>query len=160
LETSAASIGTAEAKRDGTASRFFKTLLSSITPSVPLDFIIVYWEPDLGGSLECWCESKPVCSRHPPYLAESYKRWHGQQTRLIREMYSVRDFRLVLCADVLDCAVGDSVGRLVRIAEEAGEGLGHLYKPLIIAERRSHRVLAHSGKLYVRSGVDNYDSVL
>ena len=56
-----------------------------------------------------------------PYLAGTYV-WYGQQIRLIREMSGVRDYRLVLCADVLDCAVDDSAKTLERIAEEVGGG--------------------------------------
>ena len=53
----------------------------------------------------------------------------------------MRDFRLVLCADVSDCMV-DGIETLERItrAEEAVGGLDYfLQKPLIISERRTLR---------------------
>ena len=151
LETTAISISVAEEKGDGTASRFFRTVLSSIAPSAPLDFVIIYWESDLGGCLDCYlCKPKTVCFRHPPH---SERTGRDQQIRLVREMHSVRDFRLVLCADFLDYTVGDPMGALERIAEEVDEGWGHLlHEPLIIAERRVRRTHRSSGKLELSSG--------
>ena len=57
-------------------------------------------------------------------------------------MHDARDFRLVLCADVFDCMVEDSIKALERIVEgeEATGGLDFLLqKPLIIVERRTLR---------------------
>ena len=147
-----------EDKGDGAASRFFETVLSSITPSVPLDFVIIHWEPDFGGSLGCdQCELRPVCFQHSPVSKKVYQAMHCQQMRLIRKMQCVRDFRLVLCADVFDCAVDYSVEVLEQIAELAEKESGHHpQKPLIISERRSHRILGSDGRLYSSLGVD-YD---
>ena len=76
-------------------------------------------------------------------------------------MHNVRDFRLVLCADVLDCAVDNCVETLERIAEEAEDGLDHLlHKSLIICERRTHRIYNAIGKLDASSGRDNSASAL
>ena len=45
------------------------------------------------------------------------------------------------------------MGALERVAEEVGEGWGHLlYEPLIIAERRVHRTHRCTGKLDLSSG--------
>ena len=54
----------------------------------------------------------------------------------------MRDFRLVLCADVFDCMAVDCLERLERVvkAEEGKGGLGFLLQePLIIFERRTLR---------------------
>ena len=68
-------------------------------------------------------------------------------------MHDVRNFRLVLCADFLDYTVGDPMGALERIVEEVEEGWGHLsHEPLIIFERKLHRIRNTSGGLDVGSG--------
>ena len=65
-----------------------------------------------------------------------------RQFEVFREMHSARDFRLVLCADVIDCMVVDGIETLERITKEEGAmgGLDYLLqKPLIISERRTIR---------------------
>jgi hypothetical protein len=67
--------------------------------------------------------------------------WYQWQFRAFREMYTVRDFRLVLCADVPNCVVERAIQILednVK-AEKLKGGLGYLYEPLIISERRTLR---------------------
>jgi len=57
-------------------------------------------------------------------------------------MHNVRNFRLVLCVDVFDCMVEDSMETLERVAkaEEVVGGSDLLVqKPLIISERRTLR---------------------
>jgi hypothetical protein len=65
--------------------------------------------------------------------------YYQQQLRVLREMYKTRDFRLVLCADVPYFMVEHALEILRRIVEEgkAMGGLGHLYEPLVICERRT-----------------------
>lgn len=56
-------------------------------------------------------------------------------------MYRVRGFRLVLCADVVNCAVDDAAEELEWIVERVEEDLGHLsHEPLIVFERRAPRI--------------------
>jgi len=113
LETTAESIISAE----DTASDFLKSILSSIPPPAPLDIVILYRDRDLGARIECKiCKpTKPVCFGHNfqrqwDFYAECYRR----QLKVFREMYSVRDFRLILCADAFDCVGGDAI----RILED------------------------------------------
>jgi len=65
---------------------------------------------------------------------------HLEQFKVFNEMYRVRDFRLVLCADVLDCIVESAMQELDRIvkAERMNGGLYYLLRePLIVSEMRS-----------------------
>ena len=64
-----------------------------------------------------------------------HARCHQRLLRVFREMYDVRDFRLVLCADVSDCMVEHGIGVLEGVAK-AGE---FPREPLVIAERRTVR---------------------
>jgi len=52
-------------------------------------------------------------------------------------MQSVRDFRLVLCADVSECMVEHALETLEHIVKGRLDHL--LYKPLIVSERRTLR---------------------
>jgi len=139
LETTAESIDAA----DDIASDFFKTVLSSVTPSAPLDVVVVYRDVDLSDMPHCSrCDSGPVRLRHfgrkPRDRAARFQR----QLKVFREMHSARDFRLVLCADVFDCMVVDGIETLERIvkAESATGGFGYLLQePLIVFERRTLR---------------------
>ena len=76
---------------------------------------------------------------------------HQQRFQIFHKMYMEREFRLVLCADVLDCIVECVVQSLERIvkAEMARGGLDYLLcGPLIISEIRSPRTRpcdAHAG---------------
>lgn len=144
LETTAESINAA----DDTVSDFFRTVLSTVPPTAPLDVVIVYREIDLGGIRSCWlqCTSDPVCFRHrSPEGREADLLRHKRQFAVFREMHSARDFRLVLCADVYDCMVDYAVQTLehnVNSTEVTG-GLEYLlYEPLIISERRKPRTRA------------------
>ena len=66
----------------------------------------------------------------------------------------MRDFRLVLRADCLDHAVEHCVGVLESIVKAVEKGQGRLpHEPLIIPERRLHRIRKASGKLDIGSGI-------
>jgi len=136
LETTVESIIAA----DDTAPDFLRTVLSSVTSPAPLDVVIIYRDVIPSGGQDCmWCcNSGPICN-HSKEMRDKNARGHQQQLRVFREMRSMRDFRLVLCADVSDHMVGHAVGKLERIAkaEKVERGLGHLpYKSLVISERR------------------------
>jgi len=140
LEIPAASITVA----DQPASDFLRTVLSSITSPVPLDVVIIYPFYLLGGGGNCGrCNSDPICFCHPSKeKTEKYVREYQQQLRVFHEMHSVRDFRLVLFADVSNYWVEHTIKRLERFvkAEKVKGGLGPLpYKPLIISERQMLR---------------------
>jgi hypothetical protein len=134
LETTMTSINVL----DTTSPSFLKTILSSITLSVPLDVVIIY-EGFCG--LQPKHDPEPICLRH-----SSQEIWdkgalhYRQQLEVFREIYKTREFRLVLCADVPDFMVEhglEILGRLVEVGKAMG-GLFHLHEPLIIAERRIH----------------------
>ena len=115
------------------ASNFLQIVLSSITSPVPLDIVVIYQYSDLYGLLPCLvCKSGDICL-HSMSAAADYRRQDlKQQLRVFREMYSVRDFRLVLCVDVPDCFVEIAVDILEKIVN------GEIFQnPLIISERRT-----------------------
>ena len=67
---------------------------------------------------------------------------YSRQFELVREISKVRDFQLVLCADVFGGAVEYSVFELTQTVEgeKARGGLDYLRcEPLIISERRAPR---------------------
>ena len=68
-------------------------------------------------------------------------------------MQGVREFRLILCADVLGFAVDDSVETLEWIVEQVEEFGCLPCRPLIISERRLHRLRNIVGRLETRSRV-------
>ena len=118
LETTAISITIA----GDVASGFLKTILSTVTSTLPLDLLINY------GVAE-------VCFHTPPYshvfqqdrAAEALV--HRERFKVFSEMYAVREFHLVLRADVSD--------RMTQVTTRAlgwtvKEGLDHLpCKPVI-----------------------------
>ena len=140
LETTAESIDAA----DDATFDFFKTVLSSIPSSAPLDVIVIYREFDLARMPHCsWCDSEVVrsCYNWPvPRVSEDLRFQH--QFRVFRKMHNIRSFRLVFCVDVFDCMVEDGVemlGCAVKTERVTG-GLDYLFQePLIISERRSLR---------------------
>jgi len=123
-----------------TASDFLKPLLSSVTSSAPLDVIIIYRDIDLSIMPHCpRCDSEPVRRCHSWRKPRDRDACFQHQFRVFREMHSIRDFRLVLCADVFDCTVEDGIEILERIVKVMG-GLDHPgQKPLIVSERRTLR---------------------
>ena len=139
FETTAHSIRNARDK----ASGFLKTVLSSITSPAPLDVVIVYCAFDLGHiSHDLFCtEPGPPHFRHCSMriAASICPEDRQQQFKVLREMQSVRDFRLVLCADVFDCIVEPAI-RELEYAVKKERGPDYLLrKPLVISERRTPR---------------------
>ena len=133
LETTALSINSA----GDAASGFLKTVLSTITPSLPLKVVITYGDQDIG--LDVWGNGRPGCMQYC-YVSVTH---HSGQFKVFKEMYAVRKFRLVLCADVSGWAIEHSMGVLDRAVEgeKAGGGLDYLERePLIISEVRAPRL--------------------
>jgi hypothetical protein len=124
-----------------TAPNFLKTVLSTITSPLPLDVVIIYRETCIDRGVCNWLKPVRVEYVPAPMRAENALR-HQQRFEAIREMYGVREFRLVLCADVLDCIAKDAIRVLECIAkaEKAKGGLVYLpYEPLIVSGTRSPR---------------------
>jgi len=130
LETTAEAIDHAQ----DITSCFFKTILSSSIPSLPLDLIIIYRDFDLGGSTFCLWSCPGICFRHKTWGSEERNASYQQQRLgVFCGVHNVRDFRLVLCADVSDCMVEHGIGVLEQVAK-AGQ---FFHEPLVIAERRT-----------------------
>jgi len=137
IETTAVSITAAGNATPG----FLKAVLSTITSPPPLDVVITYREFDVGGNLRYWDKPIRVQDLHPVIQAPT-ARAHPERFKVFSEMHRVREFRLVLCADVLDCAEEYAMRVLERIVETEmmNGGLDYLrYEPLIISEVRSPR---------------------
>ena len=138
LEITAESINAGD-----TACDFLKTVLSSVTPG-PLDAVIIYRDFSFIHFPHCMgCNQESAYFRHYTQgIRVTYARYHQRQLKVFREMHSVRDFRLALCADISDGAVKHIVETLECIAkaERVKEGIDNLlYKPLVILERRMLR---------------------
>jgi len=135
LETTAASITAA----GDAASGFLKIVLSTITSPLPLNVVITYRDFDLG----CRVRSR-VEVIHVDYVSAeesvTIALQHTERFKVFGEMYRVREFRLVLCADVQDYILKYAMRKLERIVEAEWKN-GRLYhplcKPLIISEIRS-----------------------
>lgn len=134
----------------GASPSFLSTVLSTITSSRPLEVVVIYWESDVDRMICFW--SKPISVR--PASSEMMTKnalHHQRRFEQFREMHKVREFQLVLCADVLGCAVKDAVWLLetIVVAEKSKRGLDYLLcDPLVISEMRSPRtriVDSHTG---------------
>ena len=105
LETTAESINVA----GDSVFDFLKTVPSSVTSPGPLD-VIIYRDDDLAHPPPCWeCDFEALrlhlCSQK---IIDRFALYHQRQLRVFCEMHSVRDFRLVLCADISESSVGTS----------------------------------------------------
>ena len=122
------------------APDFFKTVLSSVTFPGLLDVVIIYGDFNFNSPHRKWCDSEPIRSRHnPEWIRELYTKYHKRQLRVLRKMHSVRDFRLVLCADIPNDIAEHIIvetPECIAKAERVKEGLDYLCRPLIIFERR------------------------
>ena len=130
LETTARSINCA----GDAASGFLKSVLSTVTSALPLDLVINY---DVYGVP---CHMRSYIGRAPPSDRAGEALVHLGLFKVFNEIYMVWDFRLVLCADVLDRNAQDARRALECIVREGmNGGLEYLScEPLIISEKRSH----------------------
>jgi hypothetical protein len=146
LETTAESIAVTR-----NASKVLTAVLSTVT-SPALDVVIVYRDSDLGCSspgsaYPCSCRWGEADVGLP-----RFKRQFG----MFREMHKTRDFRLVLCADVIGHTADHATRRLKSIVKANG-GLGYLrHKPSIISERRTLRTRITDYIFIVRVGPVNF----
>ena len=137
LETTASSIATA----GDSASGFLKTVLSTIKSPLPLDVVITY--EDLNFDYRA-CPWTGFVRARPTFTD-----WGSANTihqlepfKVFGEMYRVRAFRLVLCADVMDCIMERAIQVLKSVVEVemANGGLDYLLsEPRVISEIRSPR---------------------
>ena len=111
---------------------FLKATLSTITSPLFSDVIVFYRDSDFDGlefgALDPYREMTPEESAREDY-------WHSGLFDVFREMYTVRDFRLTLCAEVWDC-VGEYAVRALKRAvavEKAAERLDYLSsEPMVV----------------------------
>ena len=76
-----------------------------------------------------------------PAKREREASWHRRLFEVFREMYTVREFRLVLCADVWDRLKEFTMERLKRAVavEKAAKRLDYLpSEPLVICSPRGN----------------------
>ena len=136
LETTAKSITVA----GDSASGFLKSVLSTIVSPLPTDVVIVYREEELNFQIRY--QKRPITVEYAPWMRFSIAN-HPGRFKVFREMCGTREFRLVLCADVLDLAAKSGMRTLKRLVEvERKNGrLDYLScEPLIISEVRAPRV--------------------
>ena len=136
LETTAEAIASVDA-----SPSFLKTALFTIASSLPIDVVVIYRECEVDCMVRSW--TKPVSVEYGVgYGRATNIANHRKRFKAFRQMYKEREFRLVLCADVLDCVADYAVGVLDSVvkAERAKGRLDYLLcEPLIISEIRSPR---------------------
>lgn len=133
LETTAESITAA----GDSSSGFLKSILSTVTSPVHTDVVIVYREEEFNFDVQF--STRPISVRYKPWLQSD----HPGRFEVFREMCGARKFRLVLCADVLDCIADSAVRKLERLLDvERKEGrLGcFACEPVVISKGRAPRV--------------------
>ena len=139
LETTAESITAA----GDVASGFLKAVLSTIASPLPLDVVVTYRDNDIDYCIYYFPKGKPVRVKYAPQKERATVALrHPERFKVFSEMHRMREFRLVLCVDVLDCIAEYAVGVLERIVEEErmnGRLDFLLCEPLIISEIRSPR---------------------
>jgi len=123
-----------------TALGFLKYVLSTITSSAFFQIIVIYHNQDFNGI-------KPRGSDWPPFRelseaerAEEASR-HGQKFEMLRELYKIRDFQLVLSASVSGCVAEYATQMLEEaVAEEkAKNGFDdHFPEPVVLYD--PHRI--------------------
>lgn len=119
-------------------SGFLRTALSTITSPVFSEVVILYQDVDF-----CYKEFYPISTGSlyrgvTPSRRALEASWHRRLFEVFREMYTVREFRLVLCAEVWDRAVDYAVDVLKRTvaAEKAAKRLDYLpSEPVVVYSR-------------------------
>lgn len=118
------------------ASTFFKAVLSTITSPLSLDFIVVHTESEVGYPIRNDARGPVLVDDISAEIRAQFVRRHPERFKVFREMYSVREFRLVFCACVLERAEKHAAETLERVVEEEGKdgGLDYLRRrPLVVS---------------------------
>ena len=134
LETTAISITDA----GDTASGFLRAVLSTVTSPFLLDLLITY----SGFVVYCHMPRNSRARHVLPSQRAAEALNHRVRFKVYSEMYAVREFRLVICADVLGDAIEDTVRALECILEKERKNGGLDYlpcEPSIFTEMRSLR---------------------
>ena len=120
-------------------STFLKTTLSTITSPVFSEVVVSYRDYDFAGVEFSPHLGSGILRNSKPAGRAKEASWHRGLFKMFRKMYTVRNFRLVLCADVWDYVGEYTVGMLkcAVAAEKAAERLDYLpSEPLVICSPR------------------------
>lgn len=113
-------------------------MLSTIASTLPLDVVVTCWHLDLDFYVWSWMEPE-----YPsPEKRAANAIHHRGRFKVFNEMYKVREFLLVLFADVLDCIAERAMGVLeyaVAVERTKGGLDCLLYEPVVISEIRPPR---------------------
>ena len=126
--------------RSGFPSNFLADVLSTIKSPVFSEVTVFYRDYDIRGAYSSRPSLPPACEVLQAEMAPEASRHHSR-FGMYRAMHEVRDFRLVLCADVWD-RVGDYAVRMLREAvatEETTRGFDTFPKPLVVYSPRTSR---------------------
>lgn len=109
-------------------------MLSTITSPLPLDIVIIHTESEVGDPVRNESRGPIRVDKVSAELRKFFVRQHEKLFEVFREMHSVREFRLVLRAEVLDRTEKHALATLNRMVEEEGKGGGLDYfkhRPLV-----------------------------
>jgi len=118
---------------------FLRTVLSTITSLEFSEVIITYRDTDFCGVAQYPCPPNIYTDTTPDQRAKEAS-WHRELFKVFRWMYRLRDFQLVLCAEVWDRFGEYAMGVLKQAvaAENAGGRLDYLpSEPLLVYSPRA-----------------------
>lgn len=119
-------------------SNFLKTVLSTISSPTFSEVIVLYWDCDFSSLKHHLGRATGTHKVVTPDERAMEASWHHALFEVFREMHTVRDFKLFLCADVPDCIGECAVGELQRVvaAEKVTRGLDYLpSEPAVVYTR-------------------------
>lgn len=135
---SIASRGVSHAPKPSTSS-FLRTVLRTITSPAFSKVVVFYRYCDFGGLNFHWCNAQDIYRSMTPDERATDDLWHRRLFQVFRDMHTVRNFRLVLCADVWD-RVGEYTVEVLKRAvatEEAAKRLDYLSsEPMVVCSPR------------------------
>ena len=120
-------------------SIFLRTTLSTITSPAFFEVVVFYRDYDFAGVKFSPHLGPSIFGNGKPAGRASEASWHRGLFEMFRNMCMMRNFRLVLCADVWDYVGEHAVGILKRAVatEKAAERLDYLpSEPLVICSPR------------------------
>ena len=121
------------------AARLLTYAISTITSPVFTEVTAIYREYHFCVVESAW-PGRPRLRRKSSGEKAVEASWHGRRFEAFRRMHKVRDFRLVLCADVWEGVGEYSVRSLEKAvaAERAGKGFdGTFPEPLVVCRPRA-----------------------
>jgi hypothetical protein len=116
-------------------SNFLTTTLSTIASPTFSEVVVFYRDYDFGGIIYHLTHATDIYRKMTPAEEEKEASWHHRRFEVLREMYAVRQFRLVLCIEVWDRVGEYAMGALKRAvaAEKVANRLDYLpSEPMIV----------------------------